>query len=54
MAESAIEVIRAFVLVLGTGGVLIATGALISARRQRQRGEAGADHPEKTDPERQR
>ena len=54
MVEITIEVIRTFVLVLGTGGVLIATGALLSARRQRQRAEAQPDHPEKTDPERQR
>ena len=53
MIESTVELIRAFVLVLGTGGVLIATGALLSARRQRQR-EARPDHPERTDPEDQR
>lgn len=51
MSESVVEIIRASLLALGTGGVLLAVAAHIAERRNNQRGNTQPDQPEKTDPE---
>lgn len=51
MIESVVELMRPTMMALGTGGVLIAFGILISERRNNRRTEAHPDQPDSTDPE---
>lgn len=46
MSESVVEVMRASLLALGTGGVLLAVGLRIAARRYNKRTEFSQDQPE--------